>query len=174
MNTTITRNIMGNDITINLTEEEIRYISNDFQIENDKAEVISRLENSDTEYEIDDIPEELIENIAKDFRKRIESSEETKMDESFRIFYEQLEQYERKDKIFTVTVQLSMETEYKIRAKDEDEAEQIFTAWSERNSSQMTEDLTEDAEYVGRWDIDGYYEDYSYDLEDADITREDV
>lgn len=172
--TTIIRNIMGNDVTITLTDEEIRKIARDMQLENDKAEVISRLENSDTEYDMDEIPDDLIEEIAKGFRERMNDAEEYKMTDTLRAFSSQLEDYEKKDKIFTVEVELRLRKEYKIRAKDESDAERIFTAWSERNSYQMTEDLTEDAEYNGDWDTDGYYEDDSYDLEDADISEGDI
>jgi len=172
--TTITRNIMGNDVQITLTEEEIRKIAMDMQLENDKEEVISRLENSDTEYDMDEIPDDLIEEIAKGFRERMNDAEEYKMADTLRAFSSQLEEYEKKDKIFTVEVELRMRKEYKIRAKDEEDAERIFTAWSERHSSQMTEDLTDDAEYIGEWDTDGYYEDGSYDPEDADISEGDI
>jgi len=172
--TTIIRNIMGNDVTITLTDEEIRKIARDMQLENDKAEVISRLENSDPEYDMDEIPDDLIEEIAKGFRERMNDAEEYKMADTLRAFSSQLEEYEKKDKVFTVEVELTMRKQYTIRAKDEDDAERIFTAWSERNSRQMTEDLTEDAEYNGEWDTDGYYEDSSYYPEDADIGEEDI
>ena len=172
--TTIIRNIMGNDVTITLTDEEIRKIARDMQLENDKAEVISRLENSDPEYDMDEIPDDLIEEIAKGFRERMNDAEEYKMADALRAFSSQLEEYEKKDKVFTVEVELTMRKQYTIRAKDEDDAERIFTAWSERNSRQMTEDLTEDAEYNGEWDTDGYYEDSSYYPEDADIGEEDI
>ena len=172
--TTIIRNIMGNDVTITLTDEEIRKIARDMQLENDKAEVISRLENSDPEYDMDEIPDDLIEEIAKGFRERMNDAEEYKMADALRAFSSQLEEYEKKDKVFTVEVELTMRKQYTIRAKDEDDAERIFTAWSERNSRQMTEDLTDDAEYIGDWDTDGYYEDDSYDPSDADISEEDI
>ena len=179
--TTIIRNIMGNDITITLTEQEMEKIYEQVQFEYDKIEVKARLEESETEYDVDDIPDDLIETLAKNFRERMTSIAETMgdgrmnaMENTFKAFKDELEEYEKKDKVFTVEVELRMRKEYTIRAKDEDDAERIFTAWSERNSRQMTDDLTDDAEYIGEWDTDGYYEDSSYDPEDADISEEDI
>lgn len=179
--TTITRNLMGNDVQITLTEQEMERIYEQVQFEYDKVEVMARLEESETDYDMDNIPDDLIDTLAKDFRERMTAIAETMgdgrfnaMENTFRAFKDELEEYEKKDKVFTVEVTLTMKKEYTVRAKDEDEAERIFTTWSERNSRQMTEDLTDDAEYIGEWDTDGFYEDGSYDPEDADISEGDI
>jgi len=179
--TTITRNLMGNDITIKLTEQEMERIYEQVQLEYDKVEVKARLEESEIDYDMDEIPGDLIETLAKDFRERMTGIAETMgdgripaMENTFKAFKSELEEYEKKDKVFTVEVTLTMKKEYTVRAKDEDDAERIFTTWSERNSRQMTEDLTNDAEYIGEWDTDGYYEDGSYDPENADIGEGDI
>ena len=179
--TTITRTVMGSEISIELTKEEMELIYEQVQFEWDKAEVMARLEESETDYDVDEIPEDLIETLAKDFRERMESLAETMgdgrinaMDHTLKAFEEELEEYEKKDKVFTVEVTLAVKKQYTVRAKDENEAEQIFTTWSERNSRRMTEDLMDDAEYNGEWDTDGYYEDGSCDPEDADISERDI
>ena len=76
--TTITRNLMGNDIQITLTEQEMERIYEQVQFEHDKVEVRARLEESETEYDMDEIPEDLIETLAKDFRERMTAIAETK------------------------------------------------------------------------------------------------
>ena len=181
MNTTITRNLMGNDVQITLTAQEMERIYQHVQFEYDKVEVRARLEESETDYDMDEIPEDMIETLAKDFRERMMAIAETMgdgrvnaMEHTFKAFKDELEEYVKKDKVFTVEVTLTTKREYTVRAKDESEAERIFTAWSERNSRQMTEDLTDDAEYNGEWDTDGFYEDDSYDPEDAEITERDI
>lgn len=173
--TTIIRNIMGNDISINLTDDELREAYFAYRLKIDKEAVIDFLNDCDTDYDVDNIPEELIENIARKFRAYcVEMDESQKMESALMAFRTSLEEYEKKDKVFTVEVTLTMKKEYTVRAKDEDEAERIFTTWSERNSRQMTEELTDDAEYIGEWDTDGFYEDGSYDPEDADISEGDI
>lgn len=179
--TTITRNLMGNDVQITLTEQEMERIYEQVQLEYDKVEVKARLEESEIDYDMDEIPDDLIETLAKDFRERMTAIAETMgdgripaMENTFKAFKDELEEYEKKDKVFTVEVTLTTRKEYTVRAKDENDAERIFTAWSERHSRQMTEDLTDDAEYIGEWDTDGFYEDGSYDPEDAYISEGDI
>lgn len=172
---TIIRNIMGTDVTITPTIEEINKITTSARIENSVEDIRSMLaEKTDPEYDVDNIPDELVEEIAKDYIERMNDLKETLMGKAIQAFRSQLEEYEKKDKVFTVEVTLTMKKEYTVRAKDENDAERIFTAWSERNSRRMTDDLTDDAEYIGEWDTDGFYEDDSYDPEEADVSEGDI
>lgn len=131
------------------------------------------LESRDYE-NAEEIPARLIEDMKDNFRQELDRSARAVMEVVVDRYEDRLEEYKKKDKIFTVDVTLTMKKQYNIRAKDEEDAERIFTAWSERHSRLMTEELTDDAEYIGEWDTDGFYEDDTCDLEDADICEEDI
>ena len=176
---TIFRNIMGNDVPITLTEEEMDMIYNDVQFEYDKIEVKARLSESETKYNVDDIPDDLIERMAKEFRERMGNIAETMgdgripaMENTFETFSKELEEYVQKWRVFRKKVTMTVEHDYTIRAKDEDDAENIFQMWSERNSRTIIGDLTEDAEYDGDFDYGWVEEDDETEPDYADIQVE--
>lgn len=176
--TTIVREIMGNNTQITLTEQEMESIYEHVQLEYDKEEVKARLEESETEYNMDDIPEELIEKMAKEFRIRMDNIAETMgdgripaMENTFEVFNNELDKYVPKWKTFTKLVRMTVEHAYSIRARDEDEAENIFDAWSEHNARRMVDDLTDDAEYKGDFEYDDVEEDVLINPDCADIQE---
>ena len=84
-----------------------------------------------------------------------------------------LEQYKEKWKVFGKEVTLTLTKEYTIKAKNKEDAERIFEAWSDsrHGMDQIMCELTEDVQYDG----DAYEEDASVcDPDNADISEEDV
>lgn len=167
----IKRSILGTDTTITLTAEELEKSWSEYVWEKTKGDIVNQLLDME---EFDDVPDDLIEKIATEFLDDIDGTlRDEVMLKAIHKYDAELEQYKHYYKVFTVEVELRLRKEYTVRAKDEDDAERIFTDWSERHSRQMTEDLCDDAEYLGDWDVDGYYEDGSYDPDDAEIKEDD-
>ena len=171
----IIRNIMGQDIEIVLHENEMNEICEIVQLDDDMYNVRERL--GDNGYEnYKDIPDELIKKIAKNFRERMDAIAENMGDEfdaAVAQYEDELEQYKEKWKVFSKNVTLTLEHEFKIVARNDEEAEALFEQWSERHGREMTETLTDDAEYNGDFDYDSVYEEEGENPEYADIKPED-
>lgn len=156
-----------------LTGIELERCFNEYQSQKDKDLVVHYLR--DAEYEdVDNIPEEIIADLASQFRDNIDSLIDDSMMRIINRNEDSLEEYKEKWKVFSTEVTLTLTHEYTIKARNREEAKQIFESWSENNCDQMEEDLVEDARYNGDWDYGYMYEDDSTDPDCADISKEDV
>ena len=168
----ISREIMNNSIEIELTGIEIERTYNEYIERHDKDEVIRQLKDMDYE-NLDNIPEEIIADLASQVRERIEEYRDQAIIKLIHQNEELLAQYKEKWKIFRKKVTVTAEHEYTIKAKSAEEAEAIFETWSERKSSQITSDICEDVEYNGDWEWGEDVEEDEYgDPEDVDIDGE--
>ena len=175
----IMREIMGQSITIELTAEEMAKIAEEVRTNEDKTYIKAWLTENGYE-NADEIPKSLMDEVIEKFqseRKGLDESMGTNqipaVESAVRYFAEELSEYKEKWKVYSKTVTLTMTKEYTIRARNEDEANNIFDNWSENHSSSMVDDLTEDVEFNGEWDYGDAYEEDS-DPDHADITEEDV
>lgn len=156
-----------------LTGIELERCFNEYQSQKDKDLVVHYLR--DAEYEdVDNIPEEIIADLASQFRNNIDSLIDDSMTRIINRNEDSLEEYKEKWKVFSTEVTLTLTHEYTIKARNREEAKHIFESWSENNCDQMEEDLVEDARYNGDWDYGYMYEDDSTDPDCADISKEDV
>ena len=156
-----------------LTGIELERCYNEYVEQHDRAEVIHQLK--DLEYEdLENIPENIIADLASQFREKMENLMDEVVLEVIHKNEEALEPYKEKWKVFSTEVTLTLTHEYTIKARNREEAKQIFESWSENNCDQMEEDLVEDARYNGDWDYGYMYDDDSTDPDCADISEEDV
>ena len=180
-NTTITRKIGDQYVNFELTDAEMESAFGEFQFQNDVVNVKARLEESGEYENFENIPDELIYAMAKKYREHIEGFAETMGDNSIpsfeatvKEFSEKLEEYKEKWKVFSKEVTLTLTHEYTIKAKNKEQADNIFESWAESNAYQMTEDLCEDAQWNGDFDYGYTYEDDSTNPDYADISEEDI
>lgn len=178
-NTTITRKIGESYVAFTLTDAEMESAYNEYQFQCDMIETESRLKESGEYENWEEIPIELMEKLAREFREQMRTIEENMgdgripaMEAVFRRHEEELKRYKEKWKLFNKEVTLKLTKEYTIKAKTKEEADAIFENWSERHADRMTDDLTEDAQWDGEWNYGYTYED-SGDPDDADITPDD-
>ena len=104
-----------------------------------------------------------------------EKDEEDVVAESQEENAEVLEPYKEKWKVFVKTIRVEAEKSYAIKARSESEAEAIQEQWSERHGDRITEDMNDEVLYNGDWDWDYSMDEDEYvDLDDADISEEDI
>lgn len=165
----IRREIMGNFVNLELTDEEIQEIFDAELARRNKNELISMLEA--TGYKaIEDIPESLIADMIRKFNE--DDDNEAKWRGVIEYFAEELAEFKEKWKVFTKKVTMTVEKEYTIKARNAEEADKLFEAWSEKHSSEMVYDLTEDAEYNGEYDYEDAEESDEYgDPDYSDIVE---
>lgn len=164
-------NGMSNNTEYELTGIELERAFNEYQSTHDRAEVIHQLR--DLEYEdLENIPEDIIADLASQVRERMNDLMDEVILEIIRKNGEVLEPYKEKWKVFTKKVTLTVDKEYTIKARNEEEADALFERWSERHGSEMLDDLTEDAEYNGDFDYDDpeEYDEFD-DPDNADIVE---
>lgn len=178
-NTTITREIAGNYVNFTLTDAEMESAYNEYQFQDDVITTKARLKESGEYKNWEEIPYDLIEKLAREFRAEMKNMAETMGDGSipamesvFSKHEYELERYKEKWKLFNKEVTLTLTKEYTIKAKTKEEADAIFENWAERHADRMTDDLTDDAQWDGDWDYGYTYEDGG-DPDDADITPDD-
>ena len=158
---------------IELTGIELEHAYNEYVETKNKNEVIHHLK--DLEYEdIDGIPEDIISDLASQMQEKLNNARDEIILKLIHDNEELLKPYKEKYKVYSKEVTLTMTKEYTIKAKSKEDAERIFESWSEHNSDQMTEDLTDDARWNGDWDYGYTYEDNHTDPDDADISEEDI
>ena len=176
----ITREIMGQMIEIDLTEEEMAKIAEEVQTNEDRIYVNAWLTVNGYE-NADEIPKSLMAELVERYqleRKGLDEGMGTNqipaVEAAVQYFAEELAEYKEKWKVFTKKVTLTLTREYTIRARNQEESDRIFDRWSENHSRQMADDLTENAEYMGEYDYGSSYEDECADPDDAEISEEDV
>lgn len=162
-----------------LTGVELERAFNEYQNQSDKHEVIARLEESGEYERWNEIPDEIISQMAEDFRTEMDTIADTMgdgripaMESVFSRHKADLDEYKQKWKVFSREVTLTLTKEYTIRAKTAEEADAIFEEWSENNADLLLDDLTEDAEYNGDWDYGMAYDEEDMNPDDADIKKE--
>lgn len=185
-NTTISRKIAeGQYVNFELTDAEMESAFNEYQFQMDILTIKSRIKESGEYENWEDIPDDIIYDMAKRYREHMTGFAETMGDNSFpsaeatiKEFADKLDEYREKWKVFSKEVTLTLTKEYTIKAKNKEDAERIFEAWSEsrHGMDQIMCELTEDVQYDGDWRYGyAYEEDASVcDPDNADISEEDV
>ena len=176
---TITRefSIMGEkkNVNITLTDSELDDAYLECQHNMDEDAIISYLADSDTEYDEDKIPDELIDKMANELRTGIGNLDWSGvLDSVMENHKAELSEYERRFRVFSKEVTVTITKTYTIKAKDKDDADRIFDAWSESNVRQMEDDMTEDLHYNGEWDYGWTEEEEDENPDYADISEEDI
>lgn len=180
-NTKITRKIGETYVDFELTDAEMESAFTEYQFQCDVIEVKARLKESGEYENWEEIPCELIEDLARTFRNEMMAIMDgmgdgriPAMESVFKKYENDLEQYKLKYKLFSKEVTLTMTKVYTIKAKSQEEADRIFDVWSDRHGNDMCDDLTEDVRFNGDWDYGYTYEEDDEDPEYADISEEDV
>ena len=176
----IKRNILGTDVVIDLTEGEILDAHYEAERYNTREMLNERLMQE--ENIIDEIPAELFGKMVDEVMQEKDAMDENMGSNIFPAMNAVIEKHkdelkkEEQYKVFSKEVTLTMTHEYTIKAKNKEDAERIFNAWSEsrHGTDQMLCDLTEDVQYDGDWDYGYCYEDNQCDPDNADISEEDI
>ena len=177
MNTKITRKIGDSYVDFVLTDAEMESAFTEFQRQCDVIEVKARLEESGEYQKWEEIPMEMIDQFAKEFRENMKSIEETMgdgripaMESVFKAHAEELEQYKQKYKCFSVKVIQTKERYFSVRAEDEDKANDLIANFLDRNWREAEDYFeNEDAEYESYW----MEEDSYTDPDDAEVKGDD-
>lgn len=182
MNMQIKRNILGTDVVIDLTDGEILDAHYEAERYNTREMLNERLMQE--ENIIDEIPPELFRQMVKEVMDEKQAMDNNMGSNIFPAMNAVIEKHkdelkkEEPYKVFSKEVTLTMTHEYTIRAKNKEDAERIFEAWSESRHGidQMISDLTDDAQYEGDWDYGSVYEEDASvcDPDNADISEEDI
>ena len=171
----ITREVLINGVSMTteyeLTGIELERCYNEYRATHTADEVRRQLRDSEENYDVDSIPDDVIGTIVDEVHSIID---ESTFNDTVLIAIQnnanQLEQYKPHYKVFTKRVRVTLEHEYTIRAKDECDAEDIFDEWSQHHMKVIVGDLTEDVENDGDFDWDSAQEDPDYsDPDNADI-----
>ena len=166
----ITREIIINgesqNVEYELTGIELERAFNEYQSTHDKAEIVHHL----TDMEYKDVPDEMIDDLASQFRTAIDNDMDDYVLKIIHNNEEILEEYKDKWKVFTVKVTQTKDRWFTIRAKDEQEADNLIANYLEENWREAEDYFEdEDAEY------DTYYmeEDHCTDPDDAEVKGDD-
>ena len=163
----ITRNILNNDMTINLTSEELERAAMEYLYRTARVEVVRQIEDME---EYKNVPDDLIDVITTEFREKMDGDLRDEMIlAAIHQHDEELEEYKQKWKVFSVKVTQTKERWFTVRAKDESDADTLLEEFlndSWDKAAEYFED--EDGEY------DSYYleEDRCTDPDDAEIKSE--
>jgi len=178
----IKRNILGTDVVIDLTDGEILDAHYEAERYNTREMLNERLMQE--ENIIDEIPAELFGKMVDEVMQEKDAMDENMGSNIFPAMNAVIEKHkdelkkEEPYKVFSKEVTLTMTHEYTIKAKNKEDADRIFDAWSESRHgiNQMMCDLTEDVQYHGDWDYGrAYEEDASVcDPDNAEISEEDI
>ena len=161
-----------------LTGVELERAYLEYQNQSDKAEVTARLKESGEYERWEEIPDEIISQMAEDFRTEMDTIADTMgdgripaMESVFRRHKEDLEEYKEKWKVFSREVTLTLTRNYTIRAKTAEQADAIFEQWAEHHEDEFISDM--EAEIPGGdWDYGTIWEDDDTLPDFADITEE--
>lgn len=138
-----------------LTGVELERAFHEYQNQSDKAEVTARLKESGEYERWDEIPDEIISQMAEDFRTEMDTIADTMgdgripaMESVFKRHKEDLEEYKEKWKVYSVKVQQTKEHYYSVKAKTEEEAIDLLERYLEDGYTRAECDFEdEDAEY---------------------------
>lgn len=154
------------NVEYELTGIELDRASNENLSKHDKAEIIHQL----TDLEYKNVPDEVIDDLANQFRTMIDDAIDDFILKVIHNNEEMLEEYKDKWKVFTVKVTQTKDRWFTIRAKDEQEADNLIANYLEENWREAEDYFEdEDAEY------DTYYmeEDHYTDPDDAEVKGDD-
>ena len=170
----IKRDAFGTETMISLSNEELERAAKEYLWNTARREVLRQIEDME-EYE--DVPASLIDTITADFREKMDGDlYDEQILSTIHKYEKELEEFKPKFKVYSKEVTLTITHEYTIKAKSEEEADQIFEAWSERHARDMVEDMVEqhDLEYEGDWDYGSTYEEEGRNPDYADISEDDI
>lgn len=178
----VTRKLIvnGNPIRteFELNETELALAYQEYQSIADKCEVTARLQEMGYE-KYDEVPEELIAELAGQFRQEMDTISYTMgdgripaMESVFKKNAEKLEEYKTRWRVFSKTINVTVFKTYYIKAKSEIEAETLFDKWRDQNVDSMCNDFAGLIDYDGEWDEDSVEEATWMDPEDADIKED--
>jgi len=161
-----------------LTGVELERAYLEYQNQSDKAEVTARLKESGEYERWDEIPDEIISQMAEDFRTEMDTIADTMgdgripaMESVFRRHKEDLADYKEKWKVFSREITLTLTRDYTIRAKTAEQACAIFKRWAENHEDEFISDM--EAEIPGGdWDYGMVWEEDDTYPVDADIREE--
>lgn len=153
-------------VEFELTGIELERAFNEYQYTHDKAEVLHQLK--DLEY--NDVPDDVVDRIVAKFRGELDGDTfDAMVIGCIENFEDELEEYKRKWKVFSVELTRTLKHEYTIKARDEDEAQRIFERWCEHHENVIASDMhDEDPED----DTGFFYEEEGCNPDYADITEE--
>ena len=163
-------NGMSNNTEYELTGVELERCFNEYQSVHDRNEIVHYLE--DMEYEdLDNIPEDIIADLASQFREKMDNLMDDVALEVIRKNEDVLEQYKEKWKVFSCEVTQTKTHTYTIRAHSSEEAENILNEWMDRHESEVEDDF--ENEYVDNTEFGWMEEEEGWDDPDtADIVVE--
>ena len=169
----IKRNILGAEIEIELTADEVRSAYDAHQYELDEQEVNDALM---TTCEYDDIPADVLKELTQMYRMRMNDagapnafSMANKIIEENRIL---LNPYKKKEewKVYEIEVTQTRKKTWTVRARNDEQAEEIFEEWRESHirefDYEMSDAEIDDEETGSAYECEG-------DPEYADIIVED-
>ena len=161
-----------------LTGVELERAFREYQNIADKKEVTARLKESGEYERWDEIPDEIISQMAEDFRTEMDTIADTMgdgripaMESVFKRHKEDLEEYKEKWKVFSKEVTLTLTRSYTIRAETQEKADALFEQWAENHEDMLISDM-EDEIPGGDWDYGTIWEDDDTLPEYADIQEE--
>lgn len=161
-----------------LTGVELERAFHEYQNIADKKEVTARLKESGEYERWDEIPDEIISQMAEDFRTEMDTIADTMgdgripaMESVFNRHKEDLEEYKEAWKVFSREVTLTLTRDYTIRAKTKEQADAIFERWAENHEDEFISDMEEEIP-GGDWDYGMAWEEDDTDPDDADIREE--
>ena len=165
-------------IDYELTGVELERAFHEYQNIADKNEVTARLKESGEYERWEEIPDEIISQMAEDFRTEMDTIADTMgdgripaMESVFNKHKEELEEYKEKWKVFSREVTLTLTRTYTIRAETHGQADAIFEEWAENHEDILISDM--EAEIPsGDWDYGTIWEDDDTLPEYADIQVE--
>lgn len=170
----IMRDAFGQATMIKLTAEELERAAKEYLYNTARREVLRQIEDVG---EYVDVPADLIDKITMDFREKMDGDlYDEQILATIHKYDKELEEFKPKFKVYSKEVTLTITHEYTIKAKSEEEAEQIFEAWSERHARDMVEDMVEQdgLEYDGDWEYGYIYEEKGRNPDYADISEDDI
>lgn len=149
-----------------LTGIELERCMNEAISRHDMDKISDHLD--DLEYH--DVPEEVVSDLASQFRTAVDAAMEDIIRNVFRINEDNLEQYKEKYRVFLCEVTQTKTHTYSIRAKDAQEAEDMLNRYFDHHEVEVESDM-EDEE--GDYDFGWMNEDENWgDPDTADITEE--
>ena len=162
----VTLGEVSRNVEFELTGAELERAYNEYVSNHDRAEVWNQLK--DLEYE--NVPDELVNELSSEFRSVIDEDRDDYILKIIHWNEEKLEEYKRKWKVFTCEVTQTKTHTYSIRAKDQQQAEEMLNRYVENHECEVESDMEDELpEYDSGWVRE---DDHWCDPDNADITEE--
>ena len=161
------------NVEYELTGIELERCFNEYLNRKEKDEIVNRLREDEFE-RVADIPDDLIQRMAEKYHKFLdEYSKDVKSSAMYDVlekFDSELEPYKELWKVFSREITQTKTRTYTIRAKNREEADQIFDEWFDHHEDVVNSDLDDE---LPEFDFGWLEEEEDWDDPDtADITVE--